>query len=95
MDECLARIALDFSGRYAYVLRGNLPAKIGEMDSSLWEHFFKSLAENAKMNLHIELLYGQDGHHCMEAIFKAFARATAMAIGKGKNTGVPSTKGIL
>jgi imidazoleglycerol-phosphate dehydratase len=95
MDECLARVALDFSGRYAFVLRGNLPARIGEMDSSLWEHFFKSLAENAKMNLHIELLYGQDGHHCMEAIFKAFARATAMAIGKGKNAGVPSTKGIL
>jgi len=96
MDECLARVALDFSGRYAYVLRGELPARIGEMDSSLWEHFFKSLAENAKMNLHIELLYGQDGHHCMEAIFKAFARATAMAIGKGKKAGeIPSTKGVI
>jgi len=96
MDECLARVVLDFSGRYAFVLRGNLPARIGEMDSSLWEHFFKSLAENAKMNLHIELFYGQDGHHCMEAIFKAFARAVAMAIGKGKNTNeIPSTKGTL
>ena len=96
MDECLARVALDFSGRFASVLRGNLPARIGEMDSSLWEHFFKSLAENAKMNLHIELLYGQDGHHCMEAIFKAFARAVAMAIGKGKNADeIPSTKGTL
>jgi len=96
MDECLARVALDFSGRYAYVLRGNLPSKIGEIDSSLWEHFFKSLAENAKMNLHIELLYGQDAHHCMEAIFKAFARAVAMAIGKGKNADeIPSTKGTL
>ncbi|MDR3000642.1 MAG: imidazoleglycerol-phosphate dehydratase HisB [Fibromonadaceae bacterium] len=96
MDETLARVALDYSGRIAYVLRGDLPAKIGEMESSLWEHFFKSLAENAKMNLHIELLYGQDGHHCMEAIFKAFARATAMAIGKGKNTDeIPSTKGTL
>ncbi|MCL2101691.1 MAG: imidazoleglycerol-phosphate dehydratase HisB [Fibromonadales bacterium] len=96
MDETLARVALDYSGRIAYVLRGDLPPKIGEMDSSLWEHFFKSLAENAKMNLHIELLYGQDGHHCMEAIFKAFARATAMAIGKGKNTDeIPSTKGTL
>jgi len=96
MDECLARVALDFSGRYAYVLRGDLPARIGEMDASLWEHFFKSLAENAKINLHIELLYGQDGHHCMEAIFKAFARATAMAIGKGKKAGeIPSTKGII
>jgi imidazoleglycerol-phosphate dehydratase len=96
MDECLARVTLDFSGRYAYVLRGNLPVKIGEMDSSLWEHFFKSFAENAKMNLHIELLYGQDGHHCMEAIFKAFARAVSMAIGKGKNADeIPSTKGTL
>jgi imidazoleglycerol-phosphate dehydratase len=96
MDECLARIALDFSGRYAYVLQGTLPARIGDLDSSLWEHFFKSLAENAKMNLHIELLYGQDGHHCMEAIFKAFARSVAMAIGKGKNADeIPSTKGTL
>ncbi len=96
MDECLARVAIDFSGRYAYVLQGNLPAKIGDLDSSLWEHFFKSLAENAKMNLHIELLYGQDGHHCMEAIFKAFARSVAMAIGKGKNADeIPSTKGTL
>jgi len=96
MDECLARVVLDFSGRYAFVLCGNLPARIGEMDSSLWEHFFKSLAENAKMNLHIELFYGQDGHHCMEAIFKAFARAVAMAIGKGKNADeIPSTKGTL
>jgi imidazoleglycerol-phosphate dehydratase len=96
MDECLARVALDFGGRYACILRGSLPVKIGEMDSSLWEHFFKSLAENAKMNLHIELLYGQDGHHCMEAIFKAFARASAMAIGNGKNADeIPSTKGTL
>ena len=96
MDECLARAVLDFSGRFAFVLRGNLPPKIGEMDASLWEHFFKSLAENAKMNLHIELFYGQDGHHCMEAIFKAFARAVAMAIGEGKYAGeIPSTKGVL
>ncbi len=96
MDESLARVALDFSGRSAYVLRGTLPAKIGEMEASLWEHFFKSFAENAKMNLHIELLYGQDGHHCMEAIFKAFARAVSMATGKGKNTNeIPSTKGVL
>jgi len=95
MDETLARAALDFSGRFAFVLRGNLPARIGEMESSLWEHFFKSLSENAKMNLHIELLYGSDGHHCMEAIFKAFARAVSMAIGKGKNEEIPSTKGVL
>ncbi|MDR0517867.1 MAG: imidazoleglycerol-phosphate dehydratase HisB [Fibromonadaceae bacterium] len=96
MDETLARVALDFSGRFAFVLRGVLPQRIGEMDSSLWEHFFKSIAENAKMNLHIELLYGQDSHHCMEAIFKAFARAVSMAIGKGKNADeIPSTKGTL
>jgi len=96
MDEALARVSLDFSGRFAFVLRGDLPQKIGEMESSLWEHFFKSLAENAKMNLHIELLYGQDGHHCMEAIFKALARAVSMAVGKGKNADeIPSTKGVL
>jgi len=96
MDEALARVSLDFSGRFAFVLRGDLPQKTGEIECSLWEHFFKSLAENAKMNLHIELLYGQDGHHCMEAIFKAFARAVSMAVGKGKNADeIPSTKGVL
>jgi imidazoleglycerol-phosphate dehydratase len=96
MDECLARVVLDFSGRYAFVLQGNLPAKAGEIDSSLWEHFFKSMAENAKMNLHIELLYGSDGHHCLEAIFKALAKSVAMAIGRGKNADeIPSTKGTL
>jgi imidazoleglycerol-phosphate dehydratase len=96
MDECLARAVIDFSGRFAYVMLGNLPAKIGEIDSSLWEHFFKSLAENAKMNLHIELIYGEDSHHSMEAIFKALARAVSMAIGKGKKADeIPSTKGVL
>lgn len=95
MDESLSRVALDFSGRFAFVLRGSLPRKIGAIDKSLWEHFFKSFAENAKMNLHIELFYGDDGHHAMESIFKAFARAVAMAIGKGKNENIPSTKGTL
>lgn len=96
MDECLARVALDFSGRYACVIKGEMPAKAGDIDGSLWEHFFKSFAENAKMNLHIELVYGTDGHHCLEAIFKAFARAVAMAIGPGKNSDkIPSTKGTL
>jgi imidazoleglycerol-phosphate dehydratase len=97
MDESLARVALDFGGRIGFVWQADmLPCEVAGMPRSLWEHFFKTLSENAKMNLHIALLYGTDGHHEMEAIFKAFARAVAMAIGQNPRTkGIPSSKGVL
>jgi imidazoleglycerol-phosphate dehydratase len=96
MDEALARVCLDFGGRIGFVWEAALPCEVAGMPSSLWEHFFKTLSENAKMNLHISLLYGTDGHHELEAIFKAFARAVAMAIGQNPRvSGVPSSKGVL
>ncbi|MDR1760737.1 MAG: imidazoleglycerol-phosphate dehydratase HisB [Fibrobacter sp.] len=99
MDEALARVCLDFSNRIGFVWRVELPSKaVGSesMDSVLFMHFFKSLAENARMNLHVELFYGDDNHHCLEAIFKAFARATAMAAAPSRNIhGIPSSKGVL
>jgi imidazoleglycerol-phosphate dehydratase len=99
MDEALARVCLDFSNSIGFVWNAKLPnSTVGaeNMPVSLYEHFFKSLAENARMNLHVELFYGSDNHHCLEAIFKAFARATAMAVAPSRNVkGVPSSKGTL
>lgn len=99
MDEALARVCVDFSNRIGIVWRVKLPdSTVGaeNMPASLFEHFFKTLGENARMNLHVELFYGADNHHCLEAIFKAFARAVAMAVSPSRNTrGVPSTKGVL
>ena len=83
--------------RYGFVWNVNLPAAMaGGIEASMFEHFFKSLAENARMNLHVELFYGSDNHHCLESIFKAFARAVAMAVAPSRNVkGVPSSKGVL
>ena len=97
MDEALSRVCVDFSNRIGFVWNVNLPAAMeGGIDASMFEHFFKSLAENARMNLHVELFYGSDNHHCLESIFKAFARAVAMAVAPSRNVkGVPSSKGVL
>ncbi len=100
MDESLARVCIDFSNRIGFVWNVVLPsAMVGNMESSLFEHFFKSFAENAKMNLHVELFYSKDAHHALEAIFKAFARAVSMAIAPARNVNVrnaiPSSKGVL
>jgi imidazoleglycerol-phosphate dehydratase len=97
MDEALARVVVDFSGRIGFVWNVKLEnERIGNMDMELFRHFFKSIAENARMNLHVELLYGEDHHHNLEAIFKAFARAVAMGISPSRRvSGVPSSKGIL
>lgn len=97
MDEALSRVCIDFSNRIGFVWNVKLPyAMAGGIEASMFEHFFKSLCENARMNLHVELFYGNDNHHCLESIFKAFARAVAMAIGPSRNVkGIPSSKGVL
>jgi imidazoleglycerol-phosphate dehydratase len=97
MDEALARCCLDLSGRIGFVYNAALPmARIGNLDTELVQHFFRSVAENGKMNLHLDLLRGTNTHHCVEAMFKAFARALAMAISPSRRVqGVPSTKGTL
>ena len=97
MDEALARVCIDFSNRIGFVWNVKLPsAMAGGIEASMFEHFFKSLCENARMNLHVELFYGNDSHHCLEAIFKAFARAVGMAISPSRRVGgVPSSKGVL
>ena len=84
MDESLAQIALDLSGRPALVF--NIPFKgplIGEFAAELVEEFFKAVATSAKMNLHINVLYGSNNHHMAEAVFKGFARALRQAVELG------------
>ena len=97
MDEALARCCLDLSGRIGFVYNAAIPnARIGNLDTELIEHFFRSVAENAKMNLHLDLLRGVNTHHCIEGLFKAFARALAMAVSPSRRIqGIPSSKGTL
>ena len=97
MDETLATVAIDLSGRFALAFRADIPAaKIGDFDSELIEEFWKAFAGNALCNLHILVHYGRNSHHISEAIFKATARALRMAVESDpRMTGVPSTKGSL
>ncbi|QNE06249.1 imidazoleglycerol-phosphate dehydratase HisB [Croceicoccus marinus] len=98
MDETLARVSLDISGRPYLVWRaGFSQPRLGEMDTELFEHWFHSVAQAAGITLHIELLYGQNNHHIVEAIYKGFARAmrSAVEIDPRKGDAVPSTKGML
>ena len=97
MEETLANIAIDLSGRYFLVFQASFPsAKIGEFDSELVEDFWQALAANALCNLHVNVPYGRNSHHISEAIFKCGARALRMAVEQdARQTGVPSTKGVL
>lgn len=97
MDESLAMVSLDLSGRPYLVYQADLtPGKLGEMETELVEEFFRAVAFNAGMNLHIKVLYGSNNHHKVEAIFKAFGRALDEATGLDQRIeGVMSTKGSL
>ena len=95
MDDCLAQVALDFGGRPWLVWEVNFTReKIGELPSELFFHFFKSFSDNAKCNLNINAA-GDNEHHKIEAIFKAFAKAIKLAVKQTDNFNLPSTKGIL
>ena len=96
MDETLAQVALDLSGRPYLVYDVELPKKykLKDFDPGLAEDFFRSVANHAGMNLHIRLLYGRDVHHMLEAVFKAFGRALDQATAVDPRIkGVLSTKG--
>jgi imidazoleglycerol-phosphate dehydratase len=98
MDETLARVALDISGRPYLVWKAKFSQpRLGEMDTELFEHWFHSIAQAAGITLHIELLYGANNHHIIEGIFKGFARAMRQAVELDARKGgaVPSTKGQL
>jgi imidazoleglycerol-phosphate dehydratase/histidinol-phosphatase len=95
MDDSLATVAIDFGGRPWLVWNVELKReKIGEMPTEMFFHFFKSFSDSARCNLNISA-QGDNEHHKMEAIFKAFAKAVKMAVSKTDNFNLPSTKGTL
>lgn len=95
MDDCLAQVALDFGGRPWLVWEVEFQReKIGEMPTEMFVHFFKSFSDAARCNLNIKA-EGQNEHHKIESIFKAFARAVKTAMREDKNFQIPSTKGSL
>jgi imidazoleglycerol-phosphate dehydratase/histidinol-phosphatase len=96
MDDCLAQVAIDFGGRNWIVWDAAFHReKIGEMPTEMFFHFFKSFSDAAKCNLNIKA-EGENEHHKIEAIFKAFAKAIKMAVRRDPaNLQLPSTKGVL
>jgi imidazoleglycerol-phosphate dehydratase len=97
MDEVLVTAAIDLSGRPFCVWQAEVPAEIlGTFNAPLAEEFWRAVAANGLMNLHILCHYGRNTHHIVEGIFKASARALRQAVeADPRQTGVPSTKGVL
>ena len=95
MDDCLTQVALDFGGRPWLVWETEFKREmIGEMPTEMFMHFFKSFSDASKCNLNIKS-EGDNEHHKIESIFKAFAKAIKMAVSKTDNFSIPSTKGSL
>lgn len=97
MDEALAQVILDFSGRPFLVFDAELgQGRVGELDVEMVEEFLRALAVNAGITLHVRVLYGKNRHHMIEAIFKALGRALAQSLEIDPRVqGVPSSKGTL
>lgn len=97
MDETLAQVCLDFSGRPFLVFGAEIPKiLLGNYDTEMTEEFFRAVAMHCGLTLHIRVLYGSNVHHIIEAIFKAFARAVAEAAAVDPRVkGVMSSKGVL
>lgn len=97
LDEALAQVAVDLSGRPYLVHVEDMPVElIGTFDTSLTRHIFESIVASAQICLHIRVISGRNAHHIVEAQFKAFARALRDALALDPRVqGIPSTKGIL
>jgi imidazoleglycerol-phosphate dehydratase len=97
MDEALGMCAIDISGRPLCLFESELPpGAIAGFDTELTEEFFRAVATNAKLTLHLGTRYGSNAHHMIEACFKAFARSLRQAVEIDPDErGVPSTKGTL
>lgn len=97
MDDALCLCAIDLSGRPYFVFDCAFPAeRVGSLDTELVREFFYAVSYSAGMNLHIKMLHGENTHHMIEAMFKAFAKALDMAVSYDERiAGVLSTKGIL
>ncbi len=96
MDEAMADVAVDFSGRPWLEYRGDelLPPVIAGEEKDVWREFFKALASSAQCNIHISFLYGKNGHHLLESAFKGTGFAFSMA-SRCVSNDLPSTKGSL
>lgn len=97
MDEALAAVTLDFGGRpYLVCNAAYTNERVGDMETELVEEFFRAVSTNAGMNIHINVMYGSNNHHIVEAVFKAFGRAMDEATRQDDRiVGVMSTKGVL
>lgn len=97
MDEALATVAIDLSGRAFCVWQAELPPELlGSFNAALAEEFWRAVAGSGALNLHVLCHYGRNAHHIVEAIFKAAARALRQAVEPDpRGIGVPSTKGVL
>ncbi len=97
LDEALARVVLDFSGRPGLVYQVDFPReRVGDFELDLFREFFQALVNHARMTLHIDCLRGQNCHHIIESVFKALGRALRMGIEHdARQQGIPSTKGSL
>ena len=97
MDESLARVSLDLSGRPYLVFDAPMPAqRVGDFDTEMVEDFFRAVSNTGGITLHIASLYGRNTHHIIEGLFKAFGRALRKACEPDpRMRGIPSTKGSL
>lgn len=98
LDEALSRVVIDFSGRPGLVMKVPFTQKrIGQFDTELFWEFFQGFVNHAQVTLHIDCLRGDNAHHQIETVFKAFGRALRMALEKDPRLGdaMPSTKGTL
>ena len=97
MDEALAQVVIDFSGRPFLAWKADIPRVIlGNMETEMVEEFFRAVAMESGLTLHVRILEGKNTHHMVEAIFKAFARAFAQAVAiDSRVQGVMSSKGSL
>lgn len=96
MEEALANVAVDLCGRSNLIYNVKTTTiAVGNFDTELAEEFFRALVNNARITLHVNLPYGNNQHHILEAVFKAVARALRMAVARTGGGEVPSTKGVL
>lgn len=97
MDESLSRVVVDMSGRFYLHFNAQIDReRVGDFPVEMLEHFWYAFAEHARCTLHVEVLYGSNAHHQIEAVFKAAARALRTAVRRdAAHARVPSTKGVL
>ncbi len=96
LDEALSRVVVDLSGRPYLDWRVRFTAeRVGDVPTELFQDFFRALSDRSKVTLHVETLHGDNNHHIIETVFKAFARSLRQATRLTGSGGVPSTKGTL